>query len=131
MAGAHSRRERAGAGDGGAQPAQARGGDFVSVAARIAGEHAFGAGTGRSAQMKRLLLLLAFVVAALPAAAADIKNLDLGKNAEVWFAEDHTVPIISLVAAMPAGSAYDPADKAGLASFAASLIDEGAGNMDA
>jgi zinc protease len=80
--------------------------------------------------MKRLLLILAFVIAAIPASAADIKNLDLGKHAEVWFAEDHTVPIISLVAALPAGSAYDPADKAGLASFAASLIDEGAGNMD-
>ena len=65
------------------------------------------------------------------AAAADIKNLDLGKNAQVWFAEDHTVPIVAVVAAMPAGSAYDPGGKAGLASFAASLMDEGAGNMDA
>jgi len=81
--------------------------------------------------MKRLFLFLGlFLIAAVPASAADIKNLDLGKSAEVWFSEDHTVPIIALVAAMPAGSAYDPADKAGLASFAAALIDEGAGNMD-
>ena len=66
----------------------------------------------------------------IPARAADIKSLDLGKNAQVWFAEDHTVPIVAVVAALPAGSAYDPGDKAGLAGFAASLIDEGAGTMD-
>ena len=40
------------------------------------------------------------------------------------------MPIVALVAALPSGSAYDPAAKAGLASFAASLIDEGGGNMD-
>jgi zinc protease len=79
----------------------------------------------------RCSVFLALVVAGFThAAAADIKNLDLGKNAQVWFAEDHTVPIVAVVAAMPAGSAYDPGSKAGLASFAASLMDEGAGNMD-
>ena len=40
----------------------------------------------------RLLLsaLFALGMTALPAAAADIKNLDLGKETQVWFAEDHT-----------------------------------------
>jgi zinc protease len=81
--------------------------------------------------MKRLLsALFALGMTALPAAAADIKNLDLGKETQVWFAEDHTVPIVALVAALPSGSAYDPAAKAGLASFAASLMDEGAGGLD-
>ncbi|HWY63396.1 MAG TPA: insulinase family protein [Rhizomicrobium sp.] len=81
--------------------------------------------------MKRhFLAFIALVLFAVPALAADIKNLDLGKHAEVWFAEDHTVPIVAVAAAMPAGSAYDPGDKPGLASFAASLIDEGAGSMD-
>jgi zinc protease len=84
--------------------------------------------------MKRLLSLFALLVLTLslsgPVAAADIKNLDLGKDTQVWFAEDHTVPIVALVAAMPAGSADDPAGKAGLAAFAASLIDEGAGGLD-
>ena len=65
-----------------------------------------------------------------PAQAADIKPIDLGKNVEVWFSEDHTVPIIAFDISLPAGSAYDPAGKAGLADFAADLIDEGAGNMD-
>ena len=80
--------------------------------------------------MRKILALLALLLTSAPSLAADIKNLDLGKNAQVWFAEDHTVPIVALVAAFPAGAAYDPAGKAGLAAFAASLMDEGAGNMD-
>ncbi len=81
--------------------------------------------------MKRFLAALAVtILAALPARAANIQNIDLGKDAEVWFAEDHTVPIISFNISLPAGSAYDPAGKAGLANFAASMMDEGAGGLD-
>jgi zinc protease len=65
-----------------------------------------------------------------PALAATIQNIDLGKDAEVWFAEDHTIPIICFNISLPAGSAYDPAGKAGLANFAASMMDEGAGGLD-
>jgi zinc protease len=86
----------------------------------------------------RLLTGLVFALLALMpgawisgAQAADIKPIDLGKNVEVWFSEDHTVPIIAFNISLPAGSGYDPASKAGLAAFAAALIDEGAGNMDA
>ena len=83
--------------------------------------------------MKRLLALLSFCLVAVFAAqaeAANIQAVDLGKNAEVWFAEDHTVPIITFNISMPAGSAYDPGGKAGLAAFAAAMIDEGAGDLD-
>ena len=81
--------------------------------------------------MKRFLAALALMIlASLPARAANIQNIDLGKNAEVWFAEDHTVPIVSFNISLPAGSAYDPPGKAGLASFAASMMDEGAGGLD-
>ena len=80
--------------------------------------------------MIRALCAFAFVLlAALPARAAEIQNIDLGKNATIWFAEDHTVPIIAFNISMPAGSAYDPAGKAGLASFAATMMDEGAGDL--
>ena len=79
----------------------------------------------------RFLLFLFFLLAAVaPANAVTIKSLDLGKNVDVWFAEDHTVPIVSLAVSLPAGSAYDPAGKDGLASFAASLIDEGAAGLN-
>lgn len=81
--------------------------------------------------MKRLLAALALtLLAAAPLRAAEIRNIDLGKKAEVWFAEDHTVPIIAFNISLPAGSAYDPAGKAGLASFAGAMLDEGAGGMD-
>ena len=42
------------------------------------------------------------ILASVPARAANIQNIDLGKNAEVWFAEDHTVPIV-VVQHLPAG----------------------------
>jgi zinc protease len=81
--------------------------------------------------MKRFLLAaLLLLTGTLPGLAADIQNIDLGKNAEVWFTEDHTVPMVAFNISLPAGSAYDPAGKAGLASFAGALIDEGAGNLD-
>lgn len=81
--------------------------------------------------MKRLLAALALTwLAAAPVSAAEVRNIDLGKKAQVWFAEDHTVPIIAFNISLPAGSAYDPAGKAGLASFAAAMMDEGAGPMD-
>ena len=76
------------------------------------------------------LLATVFTLAA-PAQAADVKNIDLGRQATVWFVEDHTVPIIAVNISLPAGAAYDPGAKPGLAAFAASLMDEGAGTMDA
>ena len=79
----------------------------------------------------RCSVFVALVISlSVPASAADIKPLDLGKSADVWFSEDHTVPIVAINITFPAGAAYDPAGKGGLASFAAALIDEGAGNMD-
>lgn len=80
---------------------------------------------------RRALALFVFFIAALaPASAASVKALNVGGGAQVWFAEDHTVPMIALTASLPAGSAYDPSAKAGLAAFAAALLDEGAGNLD-
>jgi zinc protease len=81
--------------------------------------------------VKRFLAAFALVlVAAVPARAANIQNIDLGKKAEVWFTEDHTVPIVSFSISLPAGSAYDPPGKAGLAAFSGAMIDEGAGGLD-
>jgi zinc protease len=80
---------------------------------------------------RRAILLVVFLLAGLtPASAASVKTLNAVKGAQVWFAEDHTVPMIVLTASLPAGSAYDPSAKAGLAALAAYLLDEGAGNLD-
>ena len=72
-----------------------------------------------------------FLASSLPALALDVKSLPAPKGEEVWYVSDHTLPIIALAAALPAGSAFDPAGKAGLANFAAQLIDEGAGTLRA
>jgi zinc protease len=81
----------------------------------------------------RALLISAFVaLAALTpqfAHAIDVKTVAAAKGEEVWFVEDRTVPIVAISAALPAGSAYDPAGKDGLAAMAAALLDEGAGKM--
>jgi zinc protease len=80
---------------------------------------------------RRAIAVFLFLVAALvPASAASVKALNAVKGTQVWFAEDHTVPMIALTASLPAGSTYDPSVKAGLAAFAAYLLDEGAGNLD-
>src|ERR1700744_73913 len=126
MAGAYPRRDRRKCAQGGPDAAAQAGGHRLSDP----GER----------EMRRFLAALAltilaavpalFVLAPVPARAANIQNVDLGKDAEVWFAEDHTVPIISFNISLPAGSGYDPAGKAGLASFASAMIDEGAGGLD-
>jgi zinc protease len=79
-------------------------------------------------------LLIALTCAALfsgAANAADVKTLKMPKGEDVWYVSDHTLPMIAMSASIPAGSAYDPQGKFGLAAFAASLLDEGAGNLNA
>ena len=79
--------------------------------------------------LRRFLLTLAAVLLLCPPAhAADVKSVNMGKGVQVWFQEDHTLPIISMTVSLPAGSGYDPADKPGLAAFTAAMLDEGAGH---
>lgn len=75
-------------------------------------------------------LLVILVLIPVSATAFGAKRIVVGKGEDVWFAEDHTLPMIALVAAFPAGSVYDPAGKSGLAAFAAAMLDEGAGRID-
>lgn len=80
--------------------------------------------------MRRIVLLfLAVLGFAVPAYASAPRALDVAPGAVVWFQEDHTVPMVALTVALPAGSVYDPAGKGGLAAFAAYLFNEGAGPL--
>ncbi|HEY3637602.1 MAG TPA: pitrilysin family protein [Rhizomicrobium sp.] len=63
------------------------------------------------------------------AQALEVKTLSAPKGEEIWYVSDHTLPMIAVTAALPAGSAYDPSGKYGIANFAAELLDEGAGAM--
>lgn len=77
-----------------------------------------------------LVVALWLGVLATPAAAVQIQPVRAG-DIEAWLIEDHANPILSLrIAFRDSGSAFDPADKAGLARLTAALLDEGAGNLD-
>jgi zinc protease len=81
--------------------------------------------------MKRWLISLVVLLAfGSTAQAVEVKSLAAPKGEQVWFVEDHTLPMIAMTVALPAGSAYDPAAKPGLAAFTASLLDEGAGKLN-
>jgi len=67
---------------------------------------------------------------ATPAYALDVQTLPASRGEQVWYVSDHTLPMIAMTAAIPAGSSYDPQGKDGLANFAASLLDEGAGRLN-
>jgi len=77
-----------------------------------------------------VLAALLLVGSAGIAQALDVRRLPSPKGEEVWYVSDHTLPMIALEAALPAGSAYDPAGQPGLANFAADLFDEGAGTLN-
>ena len=50
---------------------------------------------------------------------------------KAWLVEDHTIPVIALKYSFKdTGSAYDPADKQGLARMVSNTMDEGAGELE-
>ncbi len=78
------------------------------------------------------LLLLAVTAFAAPAQAGPpIDRVRSPGGVEAWLVEDHSVPVIALRVIFRGGAALDPADKLGLANMTASLMDEGAGPLDA
>src|SRR3569833_732810 len=113
MARAHPRRECGSGAQGGPDADQTPGGHGLS--------------DPRRCEVRRLLALLSFCAVAAFASqdkAANIQNVDLGMIAEVWFAVDITVSIIAFNISIPAGVAFDPAGKAGLATFAVAMMEE-------
>jgi zinc protease len=79
----------------------------------------------------RPILLALLISVAIPAAAnaITVKAVQSPSGVETWLSEEHSVPMIAVNIAFPAGSAYDPSDKPGLATFVSSLLDEGAGDL--
>jgi zinc protease len=70
-------------------------------------------------------------LAATPSfAATKIQHLVTPGGIEAWFVQDATVPLVSMEYAFSGGAAQDPADKPGVGNMVASLLDEGAGDLD-
>jgi zinc protease len=76
-----------------------------------------------------LLALLISVAIPATADAITVRAVQSPSGVETWLSEEHSIPIIAVSIAFPAGSAYDPSDKPGLATLVASLLDEGAGDL--
>ena len=60
-----------------------------------------------------------------------IQKRTLSNGLPVWVVEMHEVPVVNVSLVIKAGAAADPAGKFGLASFTASMLDEGAGSRNA
>jgi zinc protease len=75
-----------------------------------------------------VLALLAFLMP-VAANAITVKTVAGPTGVETWLSEERALPMIAVNISFPAGSAYDPADKPGLANMTASLLDEGAGDL--
>lgn len=84
-------------------------------------------------EFKIILFCMMAMVWAMPAwAVPSVKRLDLSLPAEGLLIEDHNLPMVTLQMNFTyAGALSDPADKAGRALLAASLLNEGAGQYDA
>ncbi len=75
------------------------------------------------------LSLLVFLVA--PARALEIQRVTSPGGIQAWLVEDHSNPILALSFAFEGGASSDPLGKEGRSRLAVSLLDEGAGEMDA
>ncbi|MCS0502396.1 M16 family metallopeptidase [Ancylobacter mangrovi] len=75
-------------------------------------------------------------VALLPVAPAQSETTRIQRvvspgGIEAWLVHDTTLPLVAMEVAFIGGASQDPADKPGVANLAASLLDEGAGELDA
>jgi zinc protease len=84
---------------------------------------------GTAARVAGTVLL--FVALALPATATEVTRVTSPGGVTAWLVSDDTVPLIAVDFAFRGGAAQDPDGKAGLATLTASLLDEGAGDLDA
>lgn len=78
-----------------------------------------------------LLVGLLVVAGGTPAGAVDIERVKTPGGLEAWLVQDHTNPIITFRFSFRGGSSGDPVGKEGLTEMTASLLDEGAGDLDA
>lgn len=62
--------------------------------------------------------------------AVKVQQIATPGGLAAWLVEDYAVPLVSLDFAFKGGAAQDGPDKAGLATMLASLLDEGAGELD-
>jgi zinc protease len=99
--------------------------------------------TSRGAAVAAAIVLLPFAARAQaptkapapgpvkPAALPDFQQATLPNGLRLLLVESHRQPVLSLALMLPAGDAYDPAGKEGLATLAAQVLTKGAGARSA
>ncbi|MFN3867540.1 MAG: M16 family metallopeptidase [Hyphomicrobiaceae bacterium] len=65
------------------------------------------------------------------AKAMKIQTVKSPGGIEAWLVEDHSVPLIAMRFGFRGGSTQDPPGKEGVANFLTTMMDEGAGDLDA
>jgi len=79
--------------------------------------------------IKPFLFALLLSVPLSAQAALAIQHWQTPQGARVLFVESHELPMLDIAVDFPAGSARDPAAKAGLAQLTHGLLDQGAGGL--
>ena len=77
-----------------------------------------------------LIAPLAFAAFAAPAGATTIERVVSPGGIVAWLVHEPAVPMIAVDFAFAGGAVQDPLGKGGTANFVASLLDEGAGDLD-
>jgi zinc protease len=77
-----------------------------------------------------LALAVALVLPALARAEAPVREVVSKSGIRAWLVEDKSLPLVSMQFAFEGGAALDPEGKDGLTTLLASLLDEGAGDLD-
>ena len=84
-----------------------------------------------SARASIIAAVLTLAVSIPPALAANkVQAVTSAAGITAWLVEDHSLPVITIDVSFRGGASLDPAGKAGLATFTADLLDEGAGDLD-
>ena len=84
----------------------------------------------------RILVLVTMALSLVAPASAQSQTTRITEvtspgGIKAWLVHDTTLPLIAMEFAFLGGAAQDPADRPGVASLAASLLDEGAGDLTA
>lgn len=88
-------------------------------------------GTSAGRGLLAAICFAAISFAAVPSfAATKIQHLVTPGGIEAWLVQDATVPLVAMEYAFAGGAAQDPPGKPGVGHLVASLLDEGAGDLN-
>jgi zinc protease len=95
------------------------------------GESATSRASRHSLRLCRAAALLVALTLATSSEAMNIERVTSPGGIEAWLVESHDNPLIAMRFAFRGGSTQDSRGKEGLAYFVSSMMDEGAGDLDA